>query len=147
MSFYPEKCTALRITTNKRYRREANYSLHGQRLQVTDSAKYLGVTISDELQSEKLTHALHVPLDFLDAFSGIAENRFVTLHTSPWSEQQWPTSTSWDPYKVEYINGLDKVQRRAARCASNNYTERTPGEVTVLFKPHLGQSYIPVLDF
>ena len=68
---------------------------------------------------------LHVPLDFLDATSGIAANRFVTLHTSPWSDQQCPTSTSWDPYKVEDVNGLDKVQRRAARCVSNNYTERT----------------------
>ena len=107
---------------------------------------------------------LHVPLDFLDASSGIAANRFVTIHTSPWSEQQCPTSTSCicsilesgsitgqklsrDPYKVEDVNGLDKVQRRAVRCASNNYTERTPGEVTVLSKPHLGQRYIPVLEF
>ena len=57
MSFHPEKCTALRITINKRYGREANYSLHGQSLQVTDSAKYLGVTISDDLQWEKHSHA------------------------------------------------------------------------------------------
>ena len=41
MSFHPEKCTVLRITTNKRYRRETNYFLHGQRLQVSYSAKYL----------------------------------------------------------------------------------------------------------
>ena len=32
MSLHPEKCTVLRITTNKRYRRETNYFLHGQRL-------------------------------------------------------------------------------------------------------------------
>ena len=41
MSFHPEKCTVLRISTNKRYRRETNYFLHGQRLQVSDSAKCL----------------------------------------------------------------------------------------------------------
>ena len=42
---------------SKRYRRETNYFLHGQHLQVTDSAKYLGVTISDDLQWEKHTQA------------------------------------------------------------------------------------------
>ena len=37
----------LRITTSKRYRRETNYFLHG--LQTTDSAKYLGVTLGEDL--------------------------------------------------------------------------------------------------
>ena len=31
-------------------------------------------------------------------------------------------SSSWDPYKTEDANYLDKVQRRAARYACNNYT-------------------------
>ena len=57
MSFHPEKCTVLRITTNKRYRIETNYFLHGQCLQVADSAKYLGVTLSDDLQRERHTQA------------------------------------------------------------------------------------------
>ena len=35
----PEKFTVLRITTSKRHRRETNYFLRGQRLQVIDSAK------------------------------------------------------------------------------------------------------------
>ena len=41
-------------------------------------------------------------------------------------------STSWDPYMVEDVNRLDKVQRRAACYACNNYTERTPGCVTAM---------------
>ena len=57
MSFHPEKYTVLRMITNKRYRRQTNYFLHGQRLQVTDNAKYLGVTLSDDLQWEKHTQA------------------------------------------------------------------------------------------
>ena len=58
MSFHPEKCTVLRITTNNRYRKETNYYLHGQRLQVADSAKSLGVTLSHDLQWEKHTRAI-----------------------------------------------------------------------------------------
>ena len=40
--------------------------------------------------------------------------------------------TSWDPYKVEDVNCLDKVQRRAAHHACNNYTERTAGCVATM---------------
>ena len=42
-------------------------------------------------------------------------------------------SSSLDPYKTEDADYLDKVQRRAARYACNNYTERTQGCVTVMF--------------
>ncbi|XP_071153385.1 uncharacterized protein [Mytilus edulis] len=39
-------------------------------------------------------------------------------------------SAVWDPYKVEDINRLDKVQRRGARYVCNNYRDKTPGCVT-----------------
>lgn len=48
MSFNPEKCEVIRIT-NKRRIIEANYSIHGQTLQLTTKAKYLGVTIDNKL--------------------------------------------------------------------------------------------------
>ena len=41
-------------------------------------------------------------------------------------------SSSWDPYKTEDADYLDKVQRRAARYACNNYKERTQGCVTAM---------------
>ena len=41
-------------------------------------------------------------------------------------------SSSWDPYKTEDADYFDKVQRRAARFACNNYTERTQGCVTAM---------------
>ena len=41
-------------------------------------------------------------------------------------------SSSWDPYKPEDADYLDKVQRRAARYACNSYTERTQECVTAM---------------
>ena len=108
MSFHPEKFTVLRITKSKRQRRETNYFLRGQRLQVTDSAKHIGVTISNDLQWEKHTQAT-------TAKASRTLQRQGLQHTGLW-------------HYIEY----EKVQRRAARYACNNYTERTPGCVTAI---------------
>ena len=137
MSFHPEKCTVLRITTNKRYRRETNYFLHGQRLQVSDSAKYLGVTFSDDLQWEKHTQATAAKasrtLGFLrrnlkDCSKQVKSTTYKSM-VRPTMEY---ASSSWDPYKTEDADYLDKVQRRDARYAFNNYTERTQGCVSAM---------------
>ena len=83
----------LRITTNKRYRRENNYFLHGQHLQVADSAKYLGVTFSDNLQWEKHTQATAAKasrtLGFLRRNLKDCSKQVRSNNTSPWSVQQW----------------------------------------------------------
>ena len=50
MSFYPQKCTVIRIAINQRHVISTQYTLHGHTLEVVDSAKYLGVTISEDLQ-------------------------------------------------------------------------------------------------
>lgn len=42
-----------RSGTNKRHEIQTTYSLHGQTLEVVDSGKYLGVTISDDLSWQK----------------------------------------------------------------------------------------------
>ena len=137
MCFHPEKCTVLRITTNKRYRRETNYFLHGQRLQVADSTKYLGVTFSDDLQWEKHTQATAAKasrtLGFLrrnlkDCSKQVRSTTYKSM-VRPTMEY---ASSSWDPYKTEDADYLDKVQRCAARYACNNYTKRTQGCVTAM---------------
>ena len=137
MSFHTEKCTVLRIATNKKYRRETNFFLHGQRLQVTDSAKYLGVTLSDDLQWEKHTQATAAKasrtLGFLRRnFRDCSKQVRATTYKSMVRPTMEYASTSWDPYKTEDVSCLDKVQRRVAHYACNNYTERTPGCVTAM---------------
>ena len=55
MSFHPQKCTVIRIATNQRHVVPTQYTLHGHTLEVVNSAKYLGVTISEDLQSPRPT--------------------------------------------------------------------------------------------
>ena len=51
MKFQPDKCTVIRINTNKKQILKANYHIHGHTLEVVDSRKYmyLSVTISEDL--------------------------------------------------------------------------------------------------
>ena len=49
MSFHPDKCSVLRITTKKQPIQH-NYILHGHTLATETSTKYLGVTIQNNLK-------------------------------------------------------------------------------------------------
>ena len=51
MAFHPDKCNVLTISCNKTSVK-FNYCLHGHVLKVVDKAKYLGVTISEDLKWE-----------------------------------------------------------------------------------------------
>ena len=48
MKFHPEKCQVISICTNKRFQQQTSYMLHGHILETVDSAKYLGVSISEK---------------------------------------------------------------------------------------------------
>ena len=116
---------------------QGDYFLHGQRLQVADSTKYLGVTFSDNLQWEKHTQATSAmasrTLGFLrrnlkDCSKQVRSTTYKSM-VRPTMEY---ASSSWDPYKKEDADYLDKVQRHAARYACNNYKERTQGCITAM---------------
>ena len=48
VEFHPNKCQLLRIT-NKHKIVDGHYMIHGKRLKLVDSAKYLGVTLTKTL--------------------------------------------------------------------------------------------------
>ena len=52
MEFHPEKCKLLRIT-NKRKIVDASYFIHGVQLEKVEQAKYLGVTITKNVNWKK----------------------------------------------------------------------------------------------
>ena len=49
MHFHPEKCQVIHICTNKSFYRHPTYKLHGHTLESVENAKYLGVTLSEDL--------------------------------------------------------------------------------------------------
>ena len=49
IEFHPEKCQGLRVTRNRKNIIHAQYTLHGHTLEIVDAAKYLGITITKDL--------------------------------------------------------------------------------------------------
>ena len=125
MSFHPSKCQVLRVT-NKKKELESSYSIRGHPLEVVNSAKYLGVTISNNMTWK--THINNVTakgkrtLSFLQrnlyhCAAEIKERSYKTL-VRPQLEYCAPV---WDPHHMTHIKQLEAVQNRAARFVSNDY--------------------------
>ena len=124
MSFHPEKCTVLRITTSKQCRRETKYFLHGQCLQVTDSAKYFGVILRDDLQWKK--HTKSTAADTTRTLGFLRRNLrecSKQVRGTTYKSMVRPTmefaSISWDPYKTD-VNCLDKAQHALLAITTRN---------------------------
>ena len=123
MKFHPSKCTKMTVTS-KRNPTKTEYSLHGHVLASVLSAKYLGVTITDDLKWD--THIQNIcdkanrTIGFLRrnlniGAVSIKQQAYFTL-VRPLIEY---ASTVWDPYTQANIQKLEMVQRRAARYVMN----------------------------
>ena len=126
MHFNPDKCEVIRIT-NKRRTINGTYTIHDQPLGHTNQAKYLGVTISNNLSWNdhigKATKKANNTTAFLrrnlsSCPKAIKEKCYTTL-VRPQVEY---SATVWDPHTSANINELEAVQRRAARLVSSDYS-------------------------
>ena len=125
MEFHPAKCHVLRIT-RKKTKTSFPYSLHGQILQEVKSAKYLGVTISEDMTWNKHVDATAAKANKKLGFL----KRNVKVKDSSLKEKAYkaivrPTveycSSVWDPsYKTQAAT-LERVQRRAARWVTGRF--------------------------
>jgi hypothetical protein len=90
MSFHPAKCTVIHISTNRRNVIDTRYFLHGHRLEVVDSRKYLGVTLSEDLSWRKHVEATSSKasrtLDSCAAIFVIVTSLSGSKLTPPWSD-------------------------------------------------------------
>ena len=133
--FHPDKCTVIRISTNKKQILKTNYHIHGHKLEVVDSSKCLGVTISEGLTWKKhidnTVNKANKTLCFIrrnlgDCTAPVKAAAYSTV-VRPVLEYSF---TVWDPHQTSDIHNLEQVQLRAACFVHQNYTEQTPGCVT-----------------
>ena len=135
MRFHPEKCQVIHICTNSRFRRQHQYTLHGHVLESVDSAKYLGVHISNDMSWR--THVNQTAakacgtLGFLrrNLFHCTKDVRDRCYHTFVLPTVSY-AAAAWDPFQSSDVDQLERVQRRGARFVHGNYKDRTPGCVT-----------------
>ena len=119
MKFNVAKCHSMRVTRHQHHKQILfDYSLLNQTLENVQSAKYLGITISDNMDwgqhiSEISSKAT---LGFLRRNLAFAprSNKEVVYKTlvRPRLEYAAPI---WSPYSKLQINQVEKVQRTAAR--------------------------------
>ena len=122
MSFHPDNCSILRITTKKRPILH-NYILH---ITTEISTKYLGVTIQHNLKwnehIDNITASGTKQLNYLKrnlkvTSPNIKERAYQSL-VRPRLEYN---SCTWDPHHQYQIHQIEMVQRRAARYVTNRY--------------------------
>ena len=121
MKFNVAKCHSMRVTQHPPDKHiQFEYTLHQQRLEQVQSAKYLGITISDDLDwgqhiseiSSKATKTLgFLRRNLAFAPRHTKEVAYKTL-VHPKLEYAAPI---WHPYHETQIGQVEKVQRTAAR--------------------------------
>ncbi|MEW8548673.1 MAG: reverse transcriptase family protein, partial [Candidatus Thiodiazotropha sp.] len=125
MSFNPAKCQVIHVTRRK-IPFQTKYILHGCVLESVSSAKYLGVTISDDLRwtnhINDISKKANQTLGFL--------KRNIRVHNRDLKATAYKTlvrpqleyaSTVWSPHTATDIYKLESVQRRAARWVTHDY--------------------------
>ena len=135
-SFNPSKCQVLHITRAK-CPIQTRYILHVTVLESVPSAKYLGVTISDNRSwtphIDSVSKKANQTLGFL--------KRNIKVHNKDLKSAAYTTlmrpqleyaSTVWSPHTETDITKLEAVQRRSARWATRDY-QRT-SSVTQMIK-------------
>ena len=136
MQFNPSKCQVLQIT-KKTKPLNTKYFLHNLELESVPAAKYLGVTIADDLSWFKhidiTTKKANQTLGFL--------KRNIRVHNKDLKSVAYKTlvrpqleyaSTVLYPHTTKDINKVGAVQRRAARWATRDY--RYTSSVTVMLR-------------
>ena len=125
MRFNASKCQVLQIT-NKRKPIPATYTIHGQVLEVVDSAKYLGVHLDTHLNFNTHVDAITKRVNGTRAFlscnlSHCSQKVKEAAYTMFVHISVDFASSAWDPHTRRNIQKLEQVQRSAARFVVGDY--------------------------
>ena len=136
-TFNPSKCYIMHITRGRRL--DKFYQMCGTILGTVTQAKYLGITISDDLHWHQQTNL-------------VAKKANTTLHMISGSLRYCPSKTRslvyctlvrpkleycvsvWDPYQQQDIDALERINRRAARVVYNKTWREQGVSATALLK-------------
>ena len=120
MEFHPSKCQLLRIT-NKKKIIDSNYTIHCKKLELVDTAKYLGVTLSKNLSwkhhigvitSKAHNMRLFLQRNFVKA-NKETKLKCYNIYVRPIIEY---ASSVWNPInQTTLISRLEMVQRKSIR--------------------------------
>ena len=122
MQFNPAKCQTMnisRVSPQTKY-----YELCGEILTTVTSAKYLGVTISDDLEwhnqvcsmAKSANSTLHLIARNLHNCTRSTRALAYTSLVRPKMEY---CASVWDPYTKKDIETLERINRKAARVVYN----------------------------
>ena len=125
MEFNPDKCEVLRISRKKNPVIH-NYTLHNKTLKTTDTAKYLGITISKDLNwsnhinniTAKANNSLRFIKRNIQTRNTKVKETAYTTYVRPQLEY---CSAIWNPWQLTQTRKLEQVQRSAARFVKHNY--------------------------
>ena len=126
MRFNAAKCNIMRVPRT-RDPKLFNYSLTGQVLGEVMVAKYLGVTLSNDLEWSKhietMTNKANSKPSFLRRnLKGCPEKLKQTAYFSLFRSFMEYGATVWDPYQKYNSDKVERVQRRAARFVKSRYS-------------------------
>ena len=125
MEFNSDKCEVLGIT-RKRNPVIFTYKLHNKELNVTNAAKYLGVTISKDLNwsphINNITGKAKNTLRFIKRNIKSSNTKVKEMAYNTYVRPQLEyCSTIWNPWQKTLSQKIESVQRSAARYVCNNY--------------------------
>ena len=118
MAFNPGKCTSLPVTRSRKPLGH-QYELHGQMLETVSTAKYLGVTISRDMNwSEHINNVCtksNKTLGFLKRNLKISSRKIKEMaYKSCVRPALEYACTVCDPYTQQHIDRIEATQRQAA---------------------------------
>jgi hypothetical protein len=125
MQFHPEKCISLSVTRSQKPF-HTSYTLKGHTLESVTTAKYLGITISNDMNWDthinNITSKANKIIGFLRRNLPIQNTETKTLAYKSMVRSNLEYCASvWSPHTEKLKSKLEQVQRRAARYVTNRY--------------------------